>query len=179
MAPGRGAAVPKAHCDPRQRALGDVVLVCDRSRASTSLAKRVDALILAYCWAHVRRDFLGAARRWPAREEWRGHWVNDLGTLYHLNGARLKVWDDTLPLEQQPWACVACHDELKSHLSQRQGRCETYLHEPDIHGATSTVLSSLQNHWDGLPVFVERPDVAMDNQTAERALRHPGVGRKH
>jgi len=41
------------------------------------------------------------------------------------------------------------------------------------------VLSSLHNHWDGLTVFVERPEVAMDNNTAERSLRNPVVGRKN
>ena len=41
------------------------------------------------------------------------------------------------------------------------------------------MLSSLHNHWDGLTVFVERPEVAMDNNTAERILRNPVVGRKN
>ena len=106
-------------------------------------------------------------------------WVHDIGTLYQLNGARLKAWDDALPLAQQPWAFVACHDALKSHLDQMQGRCEASLQEPGLHGAKLKVLSSLQNHWDGLTVFVERPEVAMDNNTAERALRNPVVGRKN
>ena len=90
-------------------------------------------------------------------------WGHDIGTLYQLNGARLQAWDDPLPFAQHPWAFVACHDALKSHLDQRQGRCEAYLKEPDLHGAQLTVLSRLQNHWDGLTVFVERPAVAMDH----------------
>ena len=179
MAPGRGAEVPKGHFDKLQRDLVDVVLVCDRYSAYKSFATSVDELILAYCWAHVRRDFLRAARSWPALEAWMWSWVHDIGTLYQLNGARLKAWDDTLPLAQQPWAFVACHDELKSHLDQMQERCEAHLKEPDLHGAKRKVLSSLQNHWDGLTVFVERPEVAMDNNTAERALRNPVVGRKN
>src|SRR5262249_36750676 len=97
-------------------------------------------------------------------------WVH-IGTLYQLNGARLKAWDDTLPLAQQPMAFVACHDALKSHLDQMQGRCEASRQEPGLHGAKRKVLSSLQNHWDGRTVFVERPEVAMDHNTAERALR--------
>ena len=106
-------------------------------------------------------------------------WGHDIGTLYQLNGARLQAWDDPLPFAQHPWAFVACHDALKSHLDQRQGRCEAYLKEPDLHGAQLTVLSRLQNHWDGLTVFVERPAVAMDHNTAARALRNPVVGRKN
>ena len=179
MAPGRGAEVPKDHFDKLQRDLVAVVLVCDRYSAYKSFAKSVDALILAYCWAHVRRDFLRAARSWPELEDWMWSWVHDIGTLYQLNGARLKAWDDALPLAQQSLAFVECHHELKSHLGQMQGRCEAYLKEPDLHGAKLKVLSSLQNHWDGLTVFVECPEVAMDNNTAERALRNPVVGRKN
>ena len=179
MAPGRGAAVPKSHFEKLQRDLVEVVLVCDRYSAYKSFAKSVDKLILAYCWAHVRRDFVRAARSWPELEAWMWSWVNDIGTLYQLNSARLKEWDDTLPPEQQPMAFVECHNELKSHLSQMQARCQTYLQEPDLHLAQNKVLSSLDNHWDGLTVFVERPEVAMDNNTAERALRNPVVGRKN
>jgi transposase len=37
----------------------------------------------------------------------------------------------------------------------------------------------MKNHWSGLTVFVDHPDVPMDNNTAERALRGPVVGRKN
>jgi transposase len=60
-----------------------------------------------------------------------------------------------------------------------QERCETHLREPALHLAKQKVLSSLYNHWDGLTVFVARPEVAMDNNAAERILRNPVVGRKN
>ena len=41
------------------------------------------------------------------------------------------------------------------------------------------VLESLGNHWTGLTVFVEHPEVPMDNNTAERSERGPVVGRKN
>jgi transposase len=179
MAPGRGADVPKAHFAALHRDLLKVVLVCDRYSAYKSLAKSLDELILAYCWAHVRRDFLGAARSWPEFEDWMWSWVDDIRTLYRLNSARLKEWDDTLPLAQQSSAFVECHGELKGHLNRMQTRCDGHLQEPALHRAKAKVLSSLHNHWDGLTVFVERPEVAMDNNSAERVLRNPVVGRKN
>jgi len=60
-----------------------------------------------------------------------------------------------------------------------QERCEAHLQEPDLPLAKPKVLSSLHNHWDGLTVCVERPEVAMDNNAAERILRNPVVGRKN
>src|SRR2546426_8386457 len=179
MAPGRGADVPKAHFAKLHKDLVDVVLVCDRYSAYTCLAKDCDKLILAFCWAHVRRDFLKAARSWPELESWMCTWVDAIRELYHLNTARLEVWEETLPLHQQPCAFVERHRDLESQLSQMQARFEAHLQEPDLHLAKAKVLSSLHNHWKGLTVFVERPEVAMDNNAAERVLRNPVVGRKN
>jgi transposase len=179
MAPGRGADVPKAHFAKLQKDLVEVVLVCDRYSAYKCLAKDSDDLILAYCWAHVRRDFLKAARSWPELEGWMVVWVDDIRELYRLNATRLEAWDETLPLEQQPLAFTERHQALETKLSQIQAGYEAQLQEPTLHLAKHKVLSSLHNHWEGLTVFVGRPEVAMDNNTAERTLRNPVVGRKN
>jgi transposase len=106
-------------------------------------------------------------------------WVEDIRELYRLNAARLEAWDATLRLEQQPAAFVERHRALETQLRQMQARCEAHLQEPDLHLVKHKVLSSLHNHWDGLTVFVGRPEVAMDNNSAERILRNPVVGRKN
>jgi len=152
-APGRGADVPQAHVAKLQKDLVEVVLVCDRYSAYTCLAKSCDKLILAYCWAHGRRDFLKAARSWPELDSWMWAWIDDIRDLYRVNTARLKAWDDTVPLDHQPAAFVERHGELKSHLSQMQTRCEGQLEAKDLHLAKAKVLTSLRNHWDGLTVF--------------------------
>jgi transposase len=179
MAPGRGADVPKAHFAKLHKDLVDVVLVCDRYSAYKCLAKDCDDLILAFCWAHVRRDFLKAARSWPELVRWMFVWVEDIRELYRLNASRLEAWNETLRLDQQPAAFVERHRDLETQLSQMQARCEAQLQEPDLHLVKHKVLSSLHNHWDGLTVFVGRPEVAMDNNSAERILRNPVVGRKN
>ena len=179
MAPGRGANVPKGHFAKLRKDLLKVVLVCDRYSAYKSLALECDTLILAFCWAHVRRDFLKAARSWPELESGMFTWVDDIRELYRLNKARLEEWDKQLPLDQQSSAFAERQRYLETKLSEMQVRCEAHLQENDLHLAQRKVLSSLQNHWDGLTVFVERPEVAMDNNTAERILRNPVVGRKN
>jgi transposase len=75
MAPSRGAEVPKAYFAGLHQEVGEVVLVCDRDSAYKGFAKGQAAIILAYCWAHVRRDFLQVARSWPELESWGGAWV--------------------------------------------------------------------------------------------------------
>ena len=179
MAPGRGAEVPKAHFAKLHKDLVDVVLVCDRYSAYKCLARDCNDLILAFCWAHVRRDFLKAARSWPELARWMFVWVEDIRELYRLNAARLEAWNETLRLDQQPAAFVEHHRALETQLSRMHARCEAHLQEADLHLVQHKVLSSLHNHWDGLIVFVRRPEVAMDNNSAERILRNPVVGRKN
>src|SRR2546422_1498150 len=149
MAPGRGADVPKAHFAKLHKDLVDVVLVCDRYSAYKCLAKDCDKLILAFCWAHVRRDFLKAARSWAGLASWMFTWVEDIRALYHLNAARVQEWDAGLALEQQASAFDAHQCNLVTKLRQMQARCEAHLREPELHPAQQKVLSSLHNHWDG------------------------------
>jgi transposase len=179
IAPSRGAAVPKDHFAKLHTDLVQAVLVCDRYSAYKSLAKDHEGIVLAYCWAHVRRDFLNAARSWPELVPWMWKWIEDIRTLYRLNTARLAVWDATVPLDGQSPAFVARQHDLTTHVGEMQSRCEMYRHERYLHQAKRPILESLHNHWDGLTVFVGRPEVAMDNNAAERALRTPVVGRKN
>src|SRR5262249_17902144 len=41
------------------------------------------------------------------------------------------------------------------------------------------VLTSLQEHWSGLTLFVDDPHIPMDNNRSERLLRGPALGRKN
>jgi transposase len=41
------------------------------------------------------------------------------------------------------------------------------------------VLASLLEHWSGLTLFVEHPEVPMDNNRAENTIRTPVNGRKN
>src|SRR6267143_2760112 len=132
MAPGRGADVPKGHCAKLRKDLLNVVLVCDRYSAYKSLALECDELRLAFCWAHVRRDFLKAARSWPELESWMFTWVDDIRELYHLNATRLQAWDERLPLDQQSSAFEESQCALGTKLRQMQERCEAHLRKPVV-----------------------------------------------
>ena len=112
MAPSRGADVPTAHCAKVRKDLLEVVLVWDRYSAYKSLALDCDELILALCWAHVRRDCLKAARSGRELEGWMFTWVDVIRELYRLNAAHLEQWDEALPLEQQSSAFTECQHLL-------------------------------------------------------------------
>jgi transposase len=177
MAASRGAIVPQGHFAGLQAL--EVVVVCDRYTAYKCLAKSRDGVLLAFCWAHVRRDFLDAAHSWPEWSAWMLAWVEDIRELYRLNTARLAVWDAARPLLSQSQEFTDCQHELENKLTQMKTRCDEQLQEQGGPGVQRKVLTSLQKHWAGLRVFVEHPQVPMDNNAAERALRNPVTGRKH
>jgi hypothetical protein len=78
-----------------------IIFVCDRYSAYKCWAKDFPLILLAFCRAPVRRDFLGNAKAWPELAEWMPAWVDAIGELYHLNAQRLAVWDEALPLPGQ------------------------------------------------------------------------------
>lgn len=170
LAAGRSHDVPEEHFGPVQ---GRGILVVDRYKAYQAIDKvKSGTIVLAFCWAHVRRDFLGVARSWPEQETWALEWVEQIGRLYHLNGERLKVRPDAA-------AFAAADGALREAVERFGERGRSELQAADLHPARRKVLESLGDHWTGLTVFVEHPEVPMDNNTAERSERGPVVGRKN
>jgi transposase len=148
-------------------------MVVDRSKAYQAIDQvKKGLIVLAFCWAHVRRDFLAVARSWPDQEGWALGWVERIGALYQLNDARRAVGEE-------PAQFAAADARLRAAVTALGQQGESELAEPSLHPARRKVLESLGDHWTGLTVFVERPEVPMDNNTAERAERGPVVGRKN
>jgi transposase len=166
---GRAHDVPEDHLGP----VKEGILSVDRYSAYKAMKQvKEGRILLAFCWAHVRRDFLEVARSWPKEEEWALAWVGRIGQLYKDNEARLEV-------QEQPKAFAQKDRQLRQHVQQMEQQARQELALASIHPAPQKVLESLQNHWDGLTVFVEHPEVPMDNNTAERVQRGPVVLRKN
>ena len=148
------------------------ILSVDRCSAYKVLRKS-GRIVLAYCWAHVRRDFVRIARDWgPEREQWALGWVQCIGELYRLNKDRLHVRDNAP-------AFAAADDRLRGAVARMAAWRDAELANAGLVGIGRKVLKSMANHWDGLVVFVEHPEVPLDNNTAERAHRNAVVGRKN
>ncbi len=85
LVPSRGAKVPKKHFG--DEASG--ILSADRYAAYKTLMKAGNFLI-AFCWAHTRRDFLDLAVKWPQLEVWAFGWVDKIAEIYHINNQRVE-----------------------------------------------------------------------------------------
>src|SRR3954453_11232505 len=56
---------------------------------------------------------------------------------------------------------------------------EEELAQEKLHPAKKKVLSSMKEHWQGLTLFVDNPQVPMDNNQSERTLRIAALCRKN
>jgi transposase len=146
-------------------------IICDRFSAYKNPAGEVLTLILAFCWAHVRRDFLEAGRNYPKLERWSTNWVERIGWLYHLNNKRLDVAGQTDEFAGRDGA-------LRGHLAEMEKVREEELKDNRLHQKAQKVIQSLTNHWQGFVQFVDHPHIRMDNNHAENAVRTPACGRK-
>jgi transposase len=165
----RSSSVPKEHLKTAR----DSILSVDRYSAYKSLAKDKDgSLRLAYCWAHVRRDFLALAKTRSDQETWAMEWVEQINLVYHLNNHRVEVREDREAFIE---ADMHVREKLKDMSTQR----DKQLADNDLLTVQQKVLKSLKEHWEGLQIFVDHPEIPMDNNPAERALRGPVVGRKN
>jgi transposase len=156
-----------------------IILICDRYSAYKKFAKDWAFILLAFCWAHVRRDFLDAARSWPEHEQWMFTWVEDIAELYRINAKRRAHWDESLPLREQSAAFAEQQKALIQKLTQMAQRRDEHLQDQKLAAPKRKVLKSLKNHWPGLTLFVEHPQIDMDNNDAENGLRNPVTGRKN
>jgi len=166
--PSRASEVPVAHFG--DDATG--ILNVDRYAAYKVLLDN-GRILLAFCWAHVRRDFLAIAKDWgEAHEAWGLGWVAQIAALYGLNRQRLA-------LREQPERFTEVQTQLEAALEQMATARDAQLRDAELHPARRKVLESLQRHWSGLVLFVAHPEVPMDNNRAERAQRPQVIGRKN
>ena len=153
------------------------VLVCDRYSAYKKLARELNgAVILGYCWSHVRRDYIHCAAGEERLTPWCERWIGRIALLYRLNEARLARYDPGA--ERQDAAFDAAHDELKKALEGLFAQARRELAALPAQAREGKALRSLLNHREGLSVFLERPWVPTDNNAVERVLRGPVIGRR-
>ncbi|EQD55824.1 transposase IS66, partial [mine drainage metagenome] len=96
---------------------------------------------------------------------WAGFWLDGIGTLYRL--------------AEDPEHRVANRREILDHLALLRVRAEQERDDLTLPAECRKPAISLLAHWDGLTVFLDHPEVPLDNNASERGLRGPVVGRKN
>ena len=89
--------------------------------------------------------------------------------MYVLNELRLAHLRDP-PLYE------AYQKQIGAVLEKMQSLMNAEVYQTQIQLAQ---IESMRHHWAGLTLFVSDPEIPLDNNLAERALRTPVVGRKN
>ncbi len=152
------------------------ILNVDRYSAYKALAN-LGLLILSFCWAHVRRDFTDIVKKYPGEAgliEWAGKWLRKIAEIYKINNERVKHPPGSeLFLEYD----TKLRQELREMGKEIDAELE--MDEDQVHEARFKAIKSMRNHWDGLNVFVDHPEIPMDNNRMENGIRPCALGRKN
>lgn len=167
LEPSRSAKVIENHLGEDAKG----IINADRYSAykSKSLGGEIQ---IAFCWFHVRQDFIRIADGSKTLRGWAEKWIDRIGEIYGQNDRRLSVLED-------PEAFEAEDQKLRQLLDEMKRIRDAELEDETLHKRQRKALSSLCEHWEGLLIFVDHPEIPMDNNEAERRLRTPVVGRKN
>jgi transposase len=155
-----------------------LILLTDCYSVYKTLA-RLGWVIAAYCWAHIRRKYVEAARteNSPVVSRWAEDWRQQIAILYAFNDTRRKA-------EPSTPAWQAADQALRAHAAAMRAAAERELREHELQmrllrPRQTKALRTLLRHWAGLTLFLDHPEVPMDNNEMERILRDTVVGRKN
>jgi len=142
-----------------------VVITSDRLSSYHNLGENVTN---SWCWAHIRREFL-ALQTSDSTKALGQRWVAKVDQLYHLNNCRLANrgadfdrFDAELRLE------IGEFERQLKRNATRKGMPEEI----------NKLFKNIAKDWPGLALFVDLPEISMDNNESERALRNSVCGRK-
>jgi transposase len=134
---------------------------------------RMDGVDNLWCWAHIRRYFVRAGDAHPDLQAWTQAWLERIGALYRAHSALAAAASDS---PQRAQAAAQFDAALQVIDSERHAQtANAHL----MHPAAVKVLATMDREWEGLTRHREFPELPLDNNTSERALRGPVVGRKN
>jgi transposase len=149
------------------------VLMTDRYSAYKGLH---DGIRKAWCWVHVRRDFLKIFAGVKKLRAWAKAWLEDIAMLFVLNEKRFRLWTDQKNYGQV-WQ--EAQSNLAAHVQNMETHWQNEVRRIGLHKEQKTALNSLKRHWTGLTMFLLDPRIPLHNNRAERLLRNPVILRKN
>jgi transposase len=167
--PSRSHDVPQSHFPDDVQG----VMMVDRYSGYKAMQQvKAGKLLLAFCWAHVRRDFVRVGKGYPELTAWALGWLSRIRELYRLNRERLQH-----PIDSAEFATADA--TLRQHVAAMAEERDVELADDKLREPCRKVLVSLNEHWSGLTLFVDDPRIPLDNNYGERLIRNPAVGRKN
>ena len=167
--PRRSHDVPQSHFPDDVQG----VMMVDRYSSYKAMQQvKAGKLVLAYCWAHVRRDFVRVGKGYPELTAWALRWLGRIRQLYGFHRERLRHAVGTPQFE-------TADAQLRQQVAEMAQQRDVELADEKLRQPCRKALVSLNEHWSGLTLFVDDLRIPMDNNYSERLIRNPAVGRKN
>jgi hypothetical protein len=164
------------------------ILSVDRYSAYKRL-ERLGLLMLAFCWTHQRRDFVDIVKKFPKNNElvkWAEKWIEAIANLYKINNLRTKAPPNENIFLEYDTQLKKDIDEIKNKIKIEVNfgnKKKSALKKDEILDETSEIklkaMTSMKNHWEGLNLFVDNPEIPMDNNIMENGIRPIALGRNN
>ena len=98
LSSSRGHEVPETHFGPQASG----VLEVDRYSGYKAMVQvKAGLMVLAFCRAHVRRDFVGVGKSWSELTPWALSWLRRIRRVYQINRERLRLPRDSATFQEQ------------------------------------------------------------------------------
>jgi transposase len=141
-------------------------------RFSSYEAIKGGKVFIAYCWVHLRRDFINLKaqklfKNNPAIEKWVNDWLCAIRIIFKLNKQRLKCTSEKQFAEITEKLRV-----ITGNLYQQNVNDLEYDFQKKI-------LKSFKKRYSGYTIFIDNPNVPLDNNRAEQLLKTGINGRKN
>lgn len=143
------------------------VVMCDGYRGYNPIAS--ETRVLAHCWSHVRRKFVAAETAFPAESKEMIDLIRDLYAIEDDLKAKNASWDEIRATRQE--RSIQVTEKIYQKLWELKNR----LPQSSLGKAVDYTLKL----WRGLLLFIDYPQVPLDNNAMERAIRGPVTGRKN
>ncbi len=139
------------------------IIACDALSTHLAASDSAHRYRIAHCWAHVVRRLRDIVHDFPAAQ-------TGLDLIRDLYAIEERAESRAHRAELRRTESRRVLDELEGWLQSHSAIRGTELWN---------ALRYTRGIWPGLTVFVEHPDVWLDNNRTERGLRGPVVGRKN
>ena len=145
------------------------VILCDGYKVYESLAGSETDVVLAFCWAHVRRKFKDIEQFFPSDAKRIIGLINDLFELEDQS-----LGNDAAALAQRAVQRNLFSRPIVAEIKTWAEKVKTLPGN-----GLDDAIRYMTNHWTGLTRFLDDPCIPLSNNIAERANRDPVLGRKN
>jgi len=106
--------------------------------------------------------------------KWAEKWLLKIARLYRINNQRVKHPPGSKLFLEYDTKLREAIEKMEKEIAVELAMDKDHLHE-----ARFKAMETIKNHWDGLTVFLDNPEIPMDNNRMESGIRPCALGRNN